>query len=121
MEVKKYRRKVLFRCKEFELVRTVWPPGSASAIHDHPGIETSIAIVRKGKLKEHVYHLNPNEYRYPVIREAGQVFQETTSRVHKMENEQKDETAVVYYLNFPPMGEMKTYPEELFKPKKATL
>lgn len=123
-KVPKYSREIVYTAPDgsFEIVKTLWPPGSVSAIHNH-GKSQGIVMVRKGELVESVYNVQSSEYRYSVKRCAGQVFQEDCTRVHKVENLGTEEAEVIYAY-FPPLREedMQTFPEAMFNSnRKATI
>ncbi len=103
-----YKRTVIYRDKDTEVVLIVWPPHSQSPVHDH-GKSYGTTIVVKGYIFEESWD---KETRKIYIRRSygpAMELRETPSRIHRIGND-TDEIAVTMHIYHPPL-KMRSYPD----------
>lgn len=106
---KLYKREILFRDKETEIVRIIWPRNSKSRPHDH-GESRGITIVLKGSVFELVFDKKTKIFLRHEIHPANlnASFEESPRYIHIIGNARPDMEAVTLHVYTPPL-KMKFY------------
>ncbi len=100
----KYKRKILHRDQEMEIVRIDWPVGSKSRPHDH-GDSRGCTIVLKGSVFEKTFDRKDKMFLRDNIHPANisEIFEESPRYIHIIGNANPDIEAVTLHVYMPPL------------------
>lgn len=106
-----YKRKILYKNKNCELVLITWPPSSKSFPHDHGKSQGYIFVVQ-GSVRQHIYDKKTKKKRSILYNSKGETFLETKDIIHIMENVSNKKVAITLHLYTPPLH-MNRYPKDM--------
>ena len=103
----KYKREVIFKTRDVEVVLIIWPPQSETPFHDH-GKSFGLVRILKGEILEKVFDKQTKKFlRETFHQKCGRCF-ETPDIIHQMRNPSKTKTAKSIHI-YTPRLKMKNY------------
>ncbi len=95
-----YHRKILKRCRDYEIVEITWPPGAKSRPHDHGDSFGSIIVVQ-GVIYQEVFEKTSKRFNFFSTYGAQKVVEETPDVIHVMGNYSREAPAVSIHTYVP--------------------
>jgi len=111
-----YKRQVLYKNKDVEVVLITWPAKAISLAHDH-GRSSGLIRVIKGSVYQDVYSKKTKRLIKKLIYRTNDIILENPELIHIMGNNSKTSIAQTLHVYTPPLT-MKVYTDKELKIKK---
>lgn len=108
-----YKRKVLHKDANTEIILITWPKGSVSLPHDH-GISSGCIAVVEGSVFHDVFSKKTKKFLKSEKFDAGSFLKETPDIIHIMGNTSKAKIAKTIHMYSPPL-KMTAYKKEVLR------
>ncbi len=108
-----YKRVLIYKDIDIEVVIIEWPPGAETPWHDHGEAKGTVTVL-DGRIKEMVRDKKTKGSLRTIFRSRGDTFFETTDTIHKMKNISPVQTAFTLHV-YTSKLEMKEYAEDELK------